>query len=192
MSDYLANPAAFLINTAFSLYILAVMLRFLFQLVEADFYNPISQFLIRITHPLLRPLRRIVPSLGRIDMASIVLMLALQMLADYLLFLLRGGGQVAIGILIGSALVQLVNLTFNVFFYAIILQAILSWINPDPYNPIYALLTDLTEPVLRPFRRLLPTLGGLDLSPLLALIALQVLKMLIVPPLQKLALLLAF
>ncbi len=192
MSDYLANPAAFLINTAFSLYILAVMLRFLFQLVEADFYNPISQFLIRITHPLLRPLRRIVPSLGRIDMASIVLMLALQMLADYLLFLLRGGGQVAVGILIGSALVQLVNLTFNVFFYAIILQAILSWINPDPYNPIYTLLTDLTEPVLRPFRRLLPTLGGLDLSPLLALIALQVLKMLIIPPLQKLALLLAF
>ncbi|HEB78219.1 MAG TPA: YggT family protein [Methylothermaceae bacterium] len=192
MSDYLANPAAFLINTAFSFYILAVMLRFLFQLVEADFYNPISQFLVKITHPLLRPLRRVIPALGRIDMASIVLMLALQMLSDYLLFLLRGGGQVAIGILIGSALVQLVNLTFNVFIYAIILQAILSWINPDPYNPVYALLTDLTEPVLRPCRRLIPTMGGLDLSPLIALVALQVLKMLIMPPLQKLALMLAF
>jgi len=188
MSDYLANPAAFLLNTAFSLYILAVMLRFLFQLVAADFYNPISQFLVRITHPLLRPLRRLIPSLGRLDTASLVLLLLLQVLANYLLFLVRGGGQIAMGLLIASSVVQLVNLAFNVFIYGIIIQAILSWINPDPYHPVYALLTDLVEPVLRPCRRVLPAISGIDLSPLIALVMLQVLKMLVIPPLQSLAL----
>jgi len=191
MNSYLANPAVFLINTLFGLYILAVMLRFLFQLVEADFYNPISQVLVKITHPPLRILRRIIPSFGRMDSASILLMLLLQMLADFLAFMLKGGGQVAIGLLIASAVVQLVNLAFNVFIYGIIIQAIMSWINPDPYNPVYSLLSQLTEPVLRPCLRLIPTMGGLDLSPLIALVALQVLKMLIVPPLQNLALMLA-
>ena len=191
MNSYLANPAVFLIDTLFGLYILALMLRFMFQLVEADFYNPISQVLVKITHPPLRILRRIIPSFGRMDSASLLLMLLLQMLADYLAFMLKGGGQVAIGLLIASAVVQLVNLAFNVFIYGIIIQAIMSWINPDPYNPVYSLLSQLTEPVLKPCRRLIPTMGGLDLSPLIALVALQVLKMLIVPPLQNLALMLA-
>ncbi len=192
MNSYLANPTVFLINTVFGLYILAVMLRFLFQLVEAEFYNPVSQFLVKITHPPLRILRRILPSFGRLDTASVILMLLLQMLADYLAFILQGGGKVAIGILIGSAVVQLVNLAFNVFIYGIIIQAIMSWINPDPYNPVFSLLTQFTEPVLNPCRRLIPMMGGLDLSPLVALVALQILKMLVMPPLQKLALLLAF
>ncbi|BCX82529.1 YggT family protein [Methylomarinovum caldicuralii] len=192
MSGYLADPAVFVVNVLFSLYILAVMLRFLFQLVEADFYNPISQALVKITHPPLRLLRRFIPAIGRVDTASLVFMLLLQVLADYLVYLLQGGGRVAIGVLVASALIQLVNLAFNVFIYAIIIQAVMSWINPDPYNPVYALLTDLTEPVLRPCRRLIPALGGLDLSPLLALVGLQVLKMLILPPLQKLVLMLAF
>ncbi len=192
MNGYLANPAIFLINTVFGLYILAVMLRFLFQLVEAEFYNPISQFLVKITHPPLRILRRIIPSFGRLDSASLVLMLLLQILADYLAFVLQGGGQVGIGMLIASALVQLVNLAFNVFIYAIIIQAIMSWINPDPYNPVFSLLTQLTEPILRPCRRIIPLMGGLDLSPLLALVALQIAKMLIMPPLQKIVLILAF
>ncbi|GAB4363443.1 MAG: YggT family protein [Methylohalobius crimeensis] len=192
MSGYLANPAVFLVNSVFELYVLAVLLRFLFQLVEAEFYNPVSQFLVKITHPPLKILRRFIPSIGRVDTAAIVLMLAVKMLGDFLVFQLQGGGAVGIGILAGSAVVQLVNLTFNVFIYAIIIQAILSWINPDPYNPVYSLLVDLTEPVLRPCRRLIPTLGGLDLSPLIALIGLQFLKMLIIPPLHQLALMLTF
>ncbi len=192
MNGYLANPAVFLINTVFGFYILAVMLRFMFQLVDADFYNPISQFLVRITHPPLRLLRRIIPSIGRVDSASLVMLLLLQMLANYLAFVVQGGGKVAIGILIASAIVQLVNLAFNVFIYAIIIQAIMSWINPDPYNPVFSLLSQLTEPILRPCRRIIPLMGGLDLSPLLALVGLQVIKMLVMPPLQKLVLMLAF
>ncbi len=192
MNGYLANPAVFLINTVFGFYILAVMLRFMFQLVDADFYNPISQFLVRITHPPLRLLRRIIPSIGRVDSASLVMLLLLQMLANYLAFVVQGGGKVAIGILIASAIVQLVNLAFNVFIYAIIIQAIMSWINPDPYNPVFSLLSQLTEPILRPCRRIIPLMGGLDLSPLLALVGLQLIKMLVMPPLQKLVLMLAF
>ncbi len=191
MSGYLTNPMVFLVNTAFELYVLAVLLRFLFQLVEAEFYNPICQFLVKITHPPLRLLRRFIPAVGRVDTAAVVLMLALKMLGDYVVFLLQGGGAVGIGLLAGSAVVELVNLAFNVFIYAVIIQAILSWINPDPYNPVYSLLTDLTEPILRPCRRLIPPIGGLDLSPLVALIALQVLKMLIIPPLKQLVLMLA-
>ncbi len=192
MNGYLANPAVFLINTVFGFYILAVMLRFLFQLVEADFYNPISQFLVRITHPPLRLLRRIVPSIGRLDSASLVMMLLLQMLAIYLAYVIQGGGQVAIGVLVASAIMQLVNLAFNVFIYAIIIQAIMSWINPDPYNPVFSLLSQLTEPILRPCRSIIPLMGGLDLSPLLALVGLQVTKMLIMPLLQNIVLMLAF
>ncbi|GAB6068465.1 YggT family protein [Methylothermus subterraneus] len=192
MSGYLTNPLVFVVNTAFELYILAVLLRFLLPLVRAEFHNPICQFIVKITHPPLRLLRRFIPAIGRVDTSALVLLLALKMLGDYVVFLLQGGGAVAVGALLGSALVDLVDLAFNVFIYAVLLQAILSWIRPDPYHPLYALLTDLVDPLLRPCRRLIPPLGGLDLSPLVALIALQVLKMLIVPPLQQLALLLAF
>lgn len=192
MSQYLANPLIFVVNTVFALYVLAVLLRFLLQLVQADFYNPICQFLVKITHPPLRLLRRLIPAVGRIDTAALVLILALKMLGDSLVLLLQGEGAVAFGLLAGSAAVELVELAFSVFIYAIIIQAILSWVNPDPYHPLYALLMDLVDPILRPCRRLIPPIGGLDLSPLVALIALSVLKMLLVPPLRQLVLLLAF
>lgn len=192
MNQYLTNPVIFVVNTVFELYVLAVLLRFLLQLVQAEFYNPICQFLVKITHPPLRFLRRLIPAIGRIDTAAVVLMLVLKMLGDYLVFLLQGGGAVAIGLLAGSAVVGLIDLAFNVFIYAIIIQAILSWVNPDPYHPLYSLLTDLVDPVLSPCRRLISPIGGLDLSPLVALIALSVLKMLILPPLQQLAAMLAF
>ncbi len=186
MNGILASPMTFLIDTVFGLYILAVMLRFLLQLVEADFYNPVSQFLVKITHPPLRILRRFIPSFGRMDTASLVLMFALQMLGDYLVSYLQGGGQVAVGALAALSFIQLVKLVFNVFIFAIIIQALLSWINPDPYNPVYSLLSDLTEPVMRPCRRLLPPIGGLDLSPIIAIIGLGFLMRLTLGLLEKL------
>ncbi len=187
MNGLLANPMIFLINAVFGLYILAVMLRFLLQLVEADFYNPISQFLVKVTHPPLRIMRRFIPSFGRVDTASLVLMFALQMLGDYLVsYLQGGGGQVAVGALAALSFIQLVKLVFNVFIFAIIIQALLSWINPDPYNPVYSLLSGLTEPVMRPCRRLLPPIGGLDLSPIIAIIGLGFLMRLTLGLLEKL------
>ncbi|WJW75776.1 YggT family protein [Thiohalobacter sp. IOR34] len=179
-AGYLISPLEFLISTLFDLYVLAIMLRTLLAWVRADFYNPVSQFLVKITNPPLLPLRRLIPPLGRIDSAAIVLMLLVQMAAVALILLLRGGAFSPWTLLVVS-IAELVSLLFNVFVFSIIIQAILSWVNPGAYNPVTALLHALNEPVLRPARRLLPPIGGLDLSPLLALIALQVLKMLVLP-----------
>ncbi len=171
------SPFAFLITTLFSLYILTVMLRFLLQWVRADFYNPVSQFLVKITNPPLRPLRRVIPGVAGIDLAAVVLMLFLQMLSLWLVSLIAGIDPTVAGLLIGSV-IQLIGLTFNIFIFAILIQAILSWVNPGAYNPVAHILHDLTAPVLRPVRRVLPPISGIDLSPLVAIIGLQFIKML--------------
>ena len=180
MNSYFANPLEFIISTLFSLYILAVLLRFLLGVVRADFYNPISQFLVRITNPLLIPLRKIIPGFGKVDAAAVVLMLLLQVVLLLIIVALRGA-SVDILPLLGHAAGELIMLTINVFLVAIIIQVIISWINPGSYNPVNALLDSLTAPVMRPIRRIMPPLSGIDLSPLFALILLQVLKMLIQP-----------
>lgn len=179
-SNYLTNPIEFIISTLFGLYILAFMLRFLLGVVRADFYNPVSQFLVRITNPLLVPLRKIMPGFGKLDIAAIVLMLVLQIAMLVIILLLRGTGVPILPLLLAAA-GELVLLAINIFLVAIIVQVIISWINPGSYNPVSALLDSLTSPVLRPIRNLLPPLSGIDLSPLFALIGLQVLRMLIMP-----------
>ena len=178
--NYFTNPVEFLISTLFSLYILAVMLRFLLGMVRADFYNPVSQFLVRITNPVLVPLRKVIPSVGKFDISAVILMVVLQILSLTLIVLLRGGG-VPVSAVIIISLAELVSLAINVFFFAIIIQVILSWVNPGTYNPVTALLHSLTGPVLRPIQQLIPPISGIDLSPLFALIGLQVLRMLVMP-----------
>lgn len=186
MNGYLTNPVEFIITTLFQLYITVVMLRFLLQWVRADFYNPVSQFLVKVTNPALKPLRRLIPGWGGLDIAAVILMIALQVVSLLLVLLLRGQG-VPVGTLVLWSIAELVSLAFNVFIFAIIIQVILSWVNPGHYNPVSSLLYSLTEPLLRPARRMLPPISGIDLSPLLVLLALQVLKMLIIPPLMQLA-----
>lgn len=178
--SYFTNPLEFLISTLFSLYILAIMLRFLLGAVRADFYNPASQFLVRITNPLLVPLRKIIPSVGKFDTAAVLLMIVLQIVSLVLILALRGGG-IPVGAVLLTSFVELVILMINVFFFAIIIQVILSWVNPGSYNPVSALLYSLTSPILQPMQRLIPPISGIDLSPLFALIGLQFLKMLILP-----------
>lgn len=187
---YLVNPAVFLVETLFGLYILAVVLRFLLQWTGADYYNPVSQFLVKVTHPPLRPLRRFIPAFGRIDTAALVLMLALQMLASYLVFLLQGVAAVSVAALVVWSVHDLLDLVLNIFFFFIIARVLLSWFGRLSYNPAASLLNGLTEPLLRQSRRLLPPAGGLDLSPILPLIGIQLARMLILPPLQQLAALL--
>ncbi|MGB5441060.1 MAG: YggT family protein [Gammaproteobacteria bacterium] len=179
-ASYYTNPLEFLITTLFSLYILAVMLRFLLGVVRADFYNPVSQFLVRITNPLLLPLRRIIPGLGKYDTAALVLLLVLQLISLAVTVLLRGGDINLLNLLI-HAVIELILLMLNIFIIAIFVQVILSWINPGTYNPVSAMLSSLTSPLLQPIQRLLPAVAGMDLSPLFALIGLQVLKMLVMP-----------
>ncbi|MCK9621088.1 MAG: YggT family protein [Methylobacter sp.] len=185
-SSYMTDPAIFIIDSLFSLYILAVMLRFLLQWCGADFYNPISQFLVKATHPPLKLLRRFVPSIGKIDTSSLVLVLALQMLADFSILLLKGVA-ISIGALTILSLTQLVSLLINIFIYAVFARAILSWINPGTFNSASSILHSLTEPLLDTCRKFIPDLGGIDLSPLAALMLLQLAKMVLLPPLHQLA-----
>jgi YggT family protein len=179
-SSYLTSPLEFLISTLFSLYILTVMLRFILGAVRADFYNPVSQFLVRITNPLLVPMRRIIPSIRQYDTSALLLMLVLQLVSLVIVTMLRGVSVPFITLLLVS-IGELVILAFNVFLFAIVIQVVLSWINPGSYNPVNALLYSLTSPVLGPIQRIIPPISGIDLSPLVALIALQVLKMLVLP-----------
>jgi YggT family protein len=182
-TPYVNNAGVFLLQTLFGLYILAVMLRFLLQWVRADFYNPLVQFLVRVTNPLLVPLRRFIPGLMGLDMAAVVLMLGLQIIELLLVRVLIGYSANLPGLVV-LAVAELVGLLINVFFWGVIIQAILSWINPDPRHPIMVLLYQLTEPVLRPARGILPPISGLDLSPILVLVALQLVKLILVAPLR--------
>jgi YggT family protein len=184
-NSYLSGLGVFLVDTLVSLYLFALMLRFLLQWVEADFYNPISQILVKLTHPPLRFMRRFIPSIRRIDTASLVLMLSLQVLADYIVFSLQ---QISISpaSLLVVALGQLLELLYNILFYSILISVVLSWVAPRGYNPAIKLLFDLTDPLLGFFRRFLPPMGGIDLSPLVALFALQFGKMAVMPLLQQL------
>jgi YggT family protein len=172
------NPFIFLIDTLFSVYIAIMLLRFILQQVGADFYNPISQFIVKATQPLVVNARRIIPSVGKIDSATLVLVFILIIIKLVLLFSLGGLSFNAIQLLV-YGLHDLVSLTFDVFIVALFVQAILSWVNPDPYHPASSLLRSLTFPVLRPVQKYVPPIGGIDLSTLVALIGLMFLKRLI-------------
>lgn len=184
--NYMTDPLIFIIDSVISLYILAIVLRFLLQWSRADFYNPISQFLVKITHPVLKILRRYIPPVGKIDTSSIVLALGLQMLSDYSILMLKGFG-IGIGALALLSMGNLISLLINVFIYSVIASAVLSWINPGRFNAASSILHSLTEPLLDTCRKFIPDFGGIDLSPLLALMLLQLAKMVILPPLHQLA-----
>jgi YggT family protein len=178
VNSFLTEAGILLVEVVFGLYLLAVLLRFLFQLARADFYNPISQFLVAFTNPLLKPLRRLIPGLYGIDLASLVLLLVLKCIELYLLLLL-GGVAVQWLPIVAAATVDLLRLTLNVYFFAILIRVILSWFMPYGIhqNPAGSLLVSLTEPLLRPARRLIPPIGGLDLSPIAVIVILQLMQL---------------
>jgi len=193
-NGYLLNPIIFLVDTLFSLYILVVMLRLVLQMVRADFYNPLSQFLVKVTNPLLRPLRRIIPGWGGVDIASIVLLIALQVLTILILVLLFGGdiSSLSIAGTLMAAVTKLVSLFMYIYFFSLIIIALLSWISTGAYNPVTALMSSITAPLLRPVRRLMPPVGMFDFSVFVTILGLVVARMLIMPPLQELSFLLGF
>lgn len=197
MFSYMSNALVFLVHVVFGLYITIVMLRFLLQLVRADFYNPISQAVVKLTNPLLVPLRRIIPGLRGIDIASVVLLLALKLVEIYL----AGTGGIGFGgVLRGQwvsphgaaifAIAELLKLSIYIAIFALLVQVAISWLNPAgaAANPAYYLLRSLTEPLLAPARRLIPPVSGLDLSPVAVFIGLQLALFLIVHPIADLGL----
>jgi YggT family protein len=168
----------YLISTLTDLYVTAILLRLLLQWVKADFYNPLSQFLIKITNPVLIPTRRLIPSIGRLDTASVVVMLLLE-LVQLVLINLLGKTEFGFQFLFLFAVQKLLITLLLTYFVLIIARVIVSWIANQSRHPLIPLIYQLTEPVLRPINKLLPSMGGVDLSPLFALIALRALLLLL-------------
>jgi YggT family protein len=184
-SSYLTNPAVFLVQVVFGLYVLVVVLRFLLQVLRADFYNPVSQLVVKLTTPVLRPLRRLIPGAWGLDLSSLLLAWVLTAIELALMAGLLGIDFHALAPL-AWAIAELVALVLNIFLFAIVVQAVLSWVSTGRYSPAGAVLESLTSPLLRPLRRLIPAVSALDLTPMVAAIGLVLVKMLILPPLDAL------
>ncbi|MCB1792192.1 MAG: YggT family protein [Gammaproteobacteria bacterium] len=182
---YLATPAVFLVQVIFGLYATLVVLRFLLQLTRADFYNPVSQLIVKATKPLLNPLRRIIPGTGGMDIASLVLAWLVLTIEQLLILGIAGAGFQPVAAML-LAIPELITLIINIFIFAILIQVVISWISPGTYNPALSLISTLTEPLLGPVRRRMPDLGGFDLSPMVVIVGLVVLQMLLIPPIKGL------
>ena len=175
------NPTAaliYLISTITDLYVAAILLRLLLQWVRADFYNPLSQFLIKVTNPVLVPARRIIPSIGKLDTASVVVMLLLELVQLVIINQLTQADRGMQFLLLFTVQKLLITLLVT-YFVLIIARVIVSWIAAQSRHPLIPLIHQLTEPVLRPFSKLIPPIGGIDLSPLFALISLRFLLLLL-------------
>ena len=168
----------YIIDAIAGLITLVLLLRFWLPWVGADFRNPFAQGILQATSPLINPLRRIVPAIGRIDTATVLVALIVQAIAVTVVLLLLGA-PLSVRFILVSAVFELVILSLQMFIFAIIIRIVLSWVAPGNYSPVSALLNDLTDPILRPFRRFVPTFGGFDISPIFAIILLGAVSILI-------------
>lgn len=169
----------FLVNTLISLFLLAVLLRLILQWVRADFRNPLARALLQITNPVVVPLRRLLPAVGRLDTASVLLVVVLVLLRVAVPWLLSGLGLPDWPVWLRLGTLELLQTLLWTWFLAILFYSLLSMLAPDTYSPAQALLAAMCEPLLRPIRRLIPPLGGIDFSPLWVCIAIQALLILI-------------
>jgi YggT family protein len=166
-------------DTVSSLYLMIIILRFIFQMSRADFYNPISQFVVKATNPLLIPFRRIVPSAGGVDTASIVLAVIFQSLVISIKLLVLGGGLANPIFIIALSVVMILDMVLEIYFWSLIIMIISSWIAPGSGHPALVLINQIVEPIMQPFRKILPPMGGLDLSPIFAFLVIQVLEVVV-------------
>ena len=176
--NVLQQIGAFLIETLFSLYIGAVVLRMLLGYAGANFYNPLSQFLVKITNPVLVPLRRFIPSIGKIDTSAIVLALGLTVVKIILLSLVVTGNINIISIILASV-IDLIKVVIWVYIISLLIQAVMSWVGSAHGNYVAPLIQSLTTPLLRPISNVIPNIGALDLSPLVAILILNILLIIV-------------
>ena len=182
-----STALTFLINTVLNLLTLLFLLRFFMQLFKAPFNNPLAYMVISLTDFAVKPVRRIMPSWGKIDLSTLFLALITQLLLQFCLLWLRDfpfsiAGQSAWLGLIGMSFLGLLRISLDVFFYTILLQVILSWVNP--HTPIASALNSLTKPILAPIQRFIPMAGGIDFSPMVALIFIQMINVSLIKTLE--------
>ena len=163
----------FLLETLLSLCMIAVLLRLLLQWSRADFRNPLARSILQLTNPVIVPLRRLLPAIGRVDTASCVAVVVFALLEVAVFPLVNGFGPPTALMWLQLTVIEIVRTTLRTYMFAIFLYALLSLIAPGVYSPAQSLLVSLCEPILRPFRRFIPSIAGLDLSPLWAIIAIQ-------------------
>lgn len=177
----LADILITILLIASSFYLTIVLLRFLLQLAKADFYNPITQFAVKATNPLLRPLRRIIPGWGAIDGASLVLAVIIQAITFFLILIALNGGIPSFNplSLLTWSVLNVLDLIVTIYFWSVIAVVVVSWIAPGSNHPAIQLVAQVTEPVMRPVRNLMPSMGGLDLSPIIVFLILNVLQVVI-------------
>jgi len=173
------SAITFIVETLLSLALFVVLARLLLQWARADFRNPLCQAVVRITNPLILPLRRVLPPIGKVDTASVVAVLLVAIVDVACIFALHGVGMPPPQLWIRPVLTEIARTLLWTYLYAIFLYALLSLIAPGGYSPLQSVLTTLCEPVLRPIRRLIPTVAGLDLSPMWAIIAIYAVLILI-------------
>ncbi len=184
MTGPVNNALVFLIQSVIGAYILIVMLRLLLQWVRADIHNPVSQFVIRATEPTRAPFKRLLPTIGRLDGACVVLLLILQSAEVLLVSVITGNLVPSTPALALFSLAEILQLALNVFLFSILIEVIMSWISPYARNPVLMLVHSINYPLLAPARRRIPPLSGIDLSPIVVLLALQLGNILIVAPLR--------
>ncbi|UCX03958.1 YggT family protein [Shewanella glacialimarina] len=170
------NAMSFLVSTLFDLYLMVVILRFWLQLVKADFYNPFSQFVVKATQPIVAPMRRVIPSIGSIDTASLLLALIVVILKMLVLTFIAGAG-IDIATLLLFSVVSVLKNAGVLLFWMLLIRAVLSWFNQGN-NPIIMIMSQLTDPILAPIRKVIPAIGGLDLSVLVLFIAMNFINIL--------------
>ncbi|RBW51125.1 YggT family protein [Marinobacter sp. F3R11] len=177
----LADILITILLIASTFYMTIILLRFLLQLARADFYNPISQFAVKATNPLLRPMRRIIPGWGGIDGAALVLAVIIQAITFFLILIALNGGIPSFNpiILLVWAVLNVLDLIIKIYFWSVIAVVVVSWIAPGSGHPAIQLVAQITEPVMRPVRKLMPSMGGLDLSPIIVFLILNVLSVVV-------------
>ena len=171
----MTDALLFVVKVFADLYLYAFLLRFLLQWVRADFHNPLSQFIVRITNPLVLPMRRLVPGFKGLDIATLVVLVILQMIVTAGLLWVYTGGQPGPVQLLYLVVLRTIAMTIRLYIFALLIYVLMSWINPTHYSPVTSVLGSLCEPGLKPVRRIIPPIGGLDLSPLFVLIGLNAL-----------------
>ena len=181
----LAQIAIYIISSLGSVYLTFVILRFLLQLFRADYYNPISKSIAKMTNPLLLPLRKVIPGFFGVDFAGIVLALLVQAVVIQVVCLIAGLGMLNPVALLARSFLGVVGLVLTIYYWGILVIIIASWVAPNSAHPALTLLRDITEPVMAPIRRMLPSMGGLDLSPMIVIMTLHVLKNYLMPVLAQ-------
>ncbi|MGR6871803.1 YggT family protein [Pseudomonas sp. HK3] len=174
-----AQIGLLLVNAAAGFFLFVVLLRFLLQAAKADFYNPISQFVVKATNPLIIPLRKVVPGFAGFDWAAIVLLIAVQIVAISLSLLIAGYGlplvSIAVWALLGTG-----GLFLKLYFWGLLIMVISSWLAPQSANPALMLLRQILEPVMAPIRKILPDMGGFDISPIVLFLSINVFEILLI------------